>query len=143
MDLEGRVARQESVARVGLPDLPEHLAVERHRRQAAALHEVAAVDLGDHLGEDHLGDAVAIEVAEAHVAAGAVVRGLELLPELRLRILLAESCQFRVARLNAGLDTMMRSTTALERRLHLRSTILPGPRGRHQSSYGRALSRPN
>jgi hypothetical protein len=69
VDLERRVAGQESVARVGLPDLPEHLAVQRHRRQAAALDEVAAVDLGDDLGEDHLGHPVAVQVAEAHVAA--------------------------------------------------------------------------
>ena len=61
----GRIRGQEPVARVGPAQLPEHLAVEGHGRQATDLDEVVA-DPGDVLGDEHLGHAVAVEVAEQY-----------------------------------------------------------------------------
>ena len=56
------------------------------------------IDLGDVLGDEHVGLAVAVEVAEADVPARAEVGRLELLPELRLRVLGLRAGQLSVSR---------------------------------------------
>ena len=95
MDLEGGVAGQEAVPRVGPAELPEDPAVERDRRQAADLDEVVA-DPGDVLRDEHLGRAVAVEVAEADVPPGAELRGGELLPQLGPWVLAATPVNLQI-----------------------------------------------
>ena len=70
VDLKRRVGGQEAVARVGTAQLPEDPAIEGHGRQATDLDEVVA-DPGDVLGDEHLGGAVAVQVAEPDVPPGA------------------------------------------------------------------------
>ena len=74
VDLERRVVREHVVIRVRTPDLPQHLAVERDRRQATDVVEGVPRSLADVLRDQHVDLAVAVQVAEAHVAARAVVR---------------------------------------------------------------------
>ena len=107
VDLERGVAGQQAVARVGPAELPEDLAVEGDRRQATDLDEVVA-DPGDVLGDEHLGRAVAVEVAEADVPPGAELRGGELLPELGPRVLAAQLGELRLAPGDPGVDATLR-----------------------------------
>ena len=103
VDLKRRVVGEQAVARIGAAHLPEDLAVERDGGQATDLVEGVAADARDVLRDQHVGHAVAVEIAEAHVAARAEVRSVELLPELGLGIVGAEARQFLLALANAAL----------------------------------------
>ena len=94
----------------GRPDLPEDLAVESDGGQATDLVEGIAAHARNVLRDQHVDLAVAVEVAEAHVAPGAELRGGELSPELGLRILGAQLRQFG---LRAGLRVVIRPVAAV------------------------------
>ena len=87
VNLERRVVGQQVVPRVRPALLPQDSAIERDRGQAADLIEGVAAHLRDLLREQHVELAVAVEIAEADVAAGAEAFRVELAPQLRPRIL--------------------------------------------------------
>jgi hypothetical protein len=89
VDLKRGVCGQKCVARVGAAQMPEHFAVEVHCGHATNLDEVVS-DSGNVLGNQHLRNAVAIEVAEPDITPGPDLRRVERFPELGPRVISAE-----------------------------------------------------
>src|SRR5262249_18368069 len=77
--------------------LPQHLSVEGDCSQATDRVESVALHARDILRDEHVRNAVAIEITEAYIAAGAELRSIKFLPELRLRIPVAQSSQLRLS----------------------------------------------
>ena len=102
VDLKRRVVRQQCVLRVRPPLLPEHTPFERHRGEATDLIESVAAHLGNVLREQHVEPAVAVEIAEADVSAGAEAWRVELFPEHRLRVVGAQAVEIGRATLDAA-----------------------------------------
>ena len=86
VNLERRVAGEQAVARIGPAELPEHFAVERDGGEATDLDGRVADDLGHVLADEHVDRAVAVEVAEPHIAAGAEFGRGEFFPQLGLGV---------------------------------------------------------
>src|SRR5262249_38688572 len=90
VDLKRSIVREQAVARIGLAMLPQYFPRQRDRRQATDLVKRVAAIARNILRDHHLGYAVAIQVAEAYVSPGAEHRRIELAPQLRFRIVIAQ-----------------------------------------------------
>ncbi len=71
VNLKGRILRQQAVARIGPARLPKRFALERDCRKRTDLIEGVGLHARNVLGNEHIDNAVAIEIAEAGIAAGA------------------------------------------------------------------------
>ena len=111
VNLKRRVVGEEIVLRIRSALLPQDLTLERDGGQAADLIEGVAAYLRDLLREQHVEPAVAVEIAESHVASGAVALGLELPPQLRPRIAGAQLFELALA----GVDALCAARPPLAR----------------------------
>jgi hypothetical protein len=113
LDLEGRVVGEEAVARVGAAGLPEHLALQRDGGERADVIERVALHARDVLGDEHVHDAVAVEIAEAHVASSAELGRGQLAPQLGQRVAGAQLGEVVFARLDSGSNRVPGAAHAL------------------------------
>ena len=112
MDLERHVVGQMIFPGIGFSQLPESLALEGHGRQAAYLTVLILGAVMEHLTDQDVLDAVAVEIAEAQVASDAEALGTHPLPQHQLGIGGLETCflllRSRFARQDPSLFRMTR-----------------------------------